>query len=253
MKLIVNADDFGLSEAVNHGIAKAFTAGVVRSTTLMANMDAVDHALSLSRLNPSLGIGAHLVLTAGKPLAASAKTICDCRGNFWKQGELFEKLQAGSIDAIEVYAEWKAQIQKIIAMGFKITHLDSHHHVHLRPELFSVVLKLSGEFKLPIRAGSAEASCKGVAGLISSDRFSMDFYGNNLTAASFIAIIEPYKTSDSVLEIMAHPAYLDKPLTNASSYALPRLDELAILTSDEVKEYIKNNDIQLTNYAAMHK
>ncbi|GMO47308.1 MAG: chitin disaccharide deacetylase [Termitinemataceae bacterium] len=247
MKLIVNADDFALSEATNHGIVKAFSGGIVRSTTLMANMSAVDHALQLSKLNPLLGIGIHMVLTAGKPLSSPCKTIVDEGGNFYKQLALFEKLEGGGIDTNEVYTEWKAQIEKARSLGFKITHLDSHHHVHLRSELFSTSLKLSAEFKLPIRAGRDEGAYKG-KNVNSTNRFSMDFYGNDLSAASLSKIIEPFKNENITLEIMAHPAYIDKTLHSASSYSLQRLDELEILTSAEVKNYIKKNNIELVNY-----
>lgn len=70
MRVIVNADDFGLSPAINYGIIEAHRHGVVTSTTAMMNANAIEHAASLSADFPGLGIGLHFVLSFGVPLTA---------------------------------------------------------------------------------------------------------------------------------------------------------------------------------------
>ena len=84
-KLIVNADDFGLSEAVNYGIISAYKNGIVRSTTIMAGMPAFDHAVELLKENKGLGCGVHMTLSLNKPVLNYHKTIVDENGNFYRR------------------------------------------------------------------------------------------------------------------------------------------------------------------------
>ncbi|MDR2467619.1 MAG: chitin disaccharide deacetylase [Spirochaetaceae bacterium] len=247
MKLIVNADDFGLSEAVNHGIIKAYTAGVVRSTTLMVNMNAVEHALELSKAYPQLGVGIHLTLTAGKPLSGKAASLVDGAGNFWKQLSFFTKLEEGTIKLVDIETEWRTQIETARKLGFAVTHLDSHHHVHLHSELAALSFKLAGEYKLPLRIGKANAAARNAA-VRTSDYFSMEFYGEGRTVHHVIDCIAPHSNEDISFELMVHPAYVDKTLLQATGYALARLDELEALTNDELLQYIKSTNIKLVNF-----
>ena len=92
-KLIVNADDFGLSEAVNYGIISAYKNGIVRSTTIMAGMPAFDHAVELLKENKGLGCGVHMTLSLNKPVLNYHKTIVDENGNFYRRitNELIEE------------------------------------------------------------------------------------------------------------------------------------------------------------------
>jgi predicted glycoside hydrolase/deacetylase ChbG (UPF0249 family) len=247
MKLIVNADDFGLSEAVNLGIVKAFKDGIVFSTTMMANMPGFDHGVALSKEQGGLGVGIHLVMTSGAALTGPKKTLTNADGIFFKQGEFFERVKNNQIDYDEMEKELRAQLEKIYAAGVKLTHCDSHHHFHLQKGPFEVVKKLAEEYHLPIRAGTKEDFAKNYPGICSTERFSMDFYGNDLTDDSFIAILERNKDAES-LEVMAHPAFLDKTIIDMSSYNTARTNELEILTSKKVLDYIKSHNIVLQNY-----
>jgi chitin disaccharide deacetylase len=91
MKLIVNSDDYGLTPGVNLGIIDALKRGILRSTTAMMNMPAIEMAADLAKENPELGVGIHLVLSAGKPLLNTHKTIVDENGNFLKNAVFNEK------------------------------------------------------------------------------------------------------------------------------------------------------------------
>ncbi|MDR2939939.1 MAG: chitin disaccharide deacetylase [Clostridiales bacterium] len=237
IKLIVNADDFGLTKAVNLGIIEAFKNGIVRSTTLMPNQDATEHAAELAKENTGLGIGVHLTLTAGRPLLGGHKSIVKEDGSFLGQGALFES----TIDPIELESEFDAQINKVINLGIKITHLDSHHHVHLNEKVQTVVIKLAKKYGLPVRDCHKD-------GIKSTEAFSMDFYGGGATIGHLKNILSQETGS---LEVMAHPAYIDYGLYNKSGYAIPRVDELHILTSDEIKRYISENGIELCNFSVL--
>lgn len=235
IKLIVNADDFGLTKGVNLGIIESYRNGIVRSTTIMANQCAVEHAAALAEENKGLGIGIHLTLTAGRPLVDGLKSLVDENGTFLKQGAL----AAGNPDQNEIEAEFDAQIKKVMALGIKITHLDSHHHVHLNENVLPVVCGLAKKYDLPVRAAK---------GVKSTDSFSMKFYGDFVTLDGLKEILSEKAVS---LEVMAHPAYLDYELYKLTSYGLKRIDELYILTSDEIKNFIKESGIELCNFLAI--
>ena len=111
MKLIVNADDFGFSKAVNYGIIEAYKTGVVRSTTIMAGMPAFDNSVELLKENPGLGCGVHLTLSAYKPVLKTHKTIVDEEGNFYRK--LLTEQDLNKIDLNEVFEEFCAQIERV--------------------------------------------------------------------------------------------------------------------------------------------
>ena len=127
-RLIVNADDYGLSEGVCLGILKAHRDGILTSTTCMMNMENIEKYLEMTKDYPNLGLGVHLNITVGKPL--TNVSFVDEKGNF-KSRDTYTNREA-IVSQEELYQEWKAQIEKFIKiMGHKPTHLDSHHHVHL--------------------------------------------------------------------------------------------------------------------------
>ncbi|MGO0062826.1 chitin disaccharide deacetylase [Brevibacillus fluminis] len=244
MKLIVNADDFGYSKGVNLGIVEAHAEGIVTSATMMVNMYAFDHAVRLAAAHPALGIGIHLVLTCGYPVTDQAKTLVDADGRF-RRGQ--EHLDAA--DPLEVEREFTAQIERFLASGLVPTHLDSHHHVHAHPGILPVVLRLAERYRLPIRNPWTAAPQMRPADrrITTTEAFSHRFYGDGLTEATLLAIVE--KLADSATaEIMCHPAYLDAELLAGSSYALPRTRELQILTSAAVTSFIAKRQIPLCTF-----
>src|SRR5699024_11986375 len=102
LKLIINADDFGYSRAVNYGIIDAHKKGVLTSTTLMTNMPGAEHAYKLGKEYNHLGIGVHLTLTCGKPLLDNHQTLVDADGNFKKLHHYQGKFH---VDQDELYQE----------------------------------------------------------------------------------------------------------------------------------------------------
>src|SRR5690242_8074881 len=130
IRLIVNADDYGLSANVSRGIRQACSQGIVKSTTCMMNMPTVVDDIEIAlRETPGLGLGVHLVLTAGHPLlpADQVSTLVQIDGAFLKLDQLTARQAA--LDAAQAKAEWRVQIEKFVAAaGRKPTHLDSHHH-----------------------------------------------------------------------------------------------------------------------------
>ncbi|MEO8129649.1 MAG: ChbG/HpnK family deacetylase [Bryobacteraceae bacterium] len=138
-QLVVNADDFGFTRDVNRGIVKAHTDGILTATTLMANGDAFDDAISLSRDNPALDIGCHLVLIGGRSLVNPDRRL---------PASIREMAQAVLLRRLNPYEEFRAQVEKILAAGVTPTHLDTHKHTHLLPRVLEAVARLSEEYSI---------------------------------------------------------------------------------------------------------
>ena len=140
-RLIVNADDFGLTPGVNRAIIELHAAGLVTSTSLMACAGATDEAIELARATPSLGVGCHVVLIDGEPVLPPDKipSLVDRRtGQFPRSLTTFLlRLFTGRIRAEEIEAEAAAQIALLQGRGVRLTHIDTHKHVHV----FSAVLQ----------------------------------------------------------------------------------------------------------------
>lgn len=134
--LIVNADDFGLSKGQNYGIVEACRNGVVTSTTALVNGAAIDHAVQLSRDIPELAVGMHFVLTLGRPLTAMPGLTRDGLLGKW----IWQMAEEDTLPLDEISQELAAQYQRFIDLfGREPTHLDSHHHVHMFPQIFPIV------------------------------------------------------------------------------------------------------------------
>ncbi|MFB1050984.1 chitin disaccharide deacetylase [Paraliobacillus sp. JSM ZJ581] len=240
LKLIINADDFGYSRAVNYGIIDAHEQGVLTSTTLMTNMPGAGHAYELGRKHTTLGIGVHLTLTCGKPLLSDHTTLVDVDGNFKK---LYQYQGKFHIDQDELYREWKAQIEAFYRSGLLPTHLDSHHHINSLEPMIPVFIRLAKEYKLPVRNNIKDKSM--LEGVVTTDVFE---YNPEVMLADAKTIHKKYAGAGTI-EIMCHPAYLDKSLMDNSSYATPRLDELYTITAPHTKEKLQStNNFNLINY-----
>lgn len=144
-RLIINADDFGLTRGVNAAVIRAHREGVLTSATLMAGGLAWQEAVELSRANPGLGVGVHLTLTALRPVLPPSQvpSLVDKDGRFRRQF-----WRAPLWNKEEVEKEWRAQIQRLMEAGLRPTHLDSHHHIHLWPGLADITLALAREFEI---------------------------------------------------------------------------------------------------------
>jgi len=247
MRLIVNADDFGISKAVTLGILEAHKEGVVTSTTLMCNMANASFAAELSKKYPNLGVGIHFVLTAGFPLADNVPSLVDETGRFHKIDEIIELATSE-----DIRKEFRCQMDKFLSFGIKPTHIDSHHHVHGISKVLEVAREFALELDIPVRSmGDGDVSENYLKGIGTTGGFTGGFYGDSeINPEGFINIIERNKSFDS-LEIMCHPGYLDQEILDKSSYALPRTKELITLTSDTIKNYIKENKIQLVTFKAI--
>jgi len=149
LKLIINADDFGLCQGVNKAIAEAHNRGVLTSATIMANMPAVDEAIGVAKNTSSLGVGIHLNVIDGKPLSSDStvEPLIDDRGEFkYSASKLALKTLMCKKIRKAIETELAAQITSIIDKGIKPTHLDSHKHFHCLAPVYKIVCSLAGDF-----------------------------------------------------------------------------------------------------------
>ncbi|MCR8962532.1 chitin disaccharide deacetylase [Brevibacillus halotolerans] len=245
-KLIINADDFGYSKGVNYGIITSHACGVVTSTTMMMNMPEVDHAFLLAKQHSTLGVGIHLVLTCGKPLGDDVPSLVNESGYFHSLPDVFHH-----INTEDVEKEFTRQVEAFLSYGKKPTHIDSHHHVHAHEKILPIVLKLAERYHLPLRLlRTPDETNRLPAGIKSTAAFDQSFYGDKLSLESLEQILDKHAGAES-LEIMTHPAFIDQSLYQGSSYALQRMNELAILTDPHVTKRLNCRDIQLITFAQL--
>ena len=283
--LIVNADDLGWTQGVNRGIAEAHRNGIVTSTSLLANGCAFEEGVQSALQSPRLGVGVHLNLSDGKPLAPArqVKSLLDENGNFSGGPEtLLFRLTAKSLDAREVELEWNAQIEKVRAAGIRPTHLDGHKHVQMLPGLFAVALRLAKKHGIEAVRVSHEASSlraalnsggellglmlkQGVqarglkllardarkmaerAGIVAADYFCGIAQTGVLTKKGIQRMLA--SLPEGTTELMCHPGYADAELEkSATRLQKSRQTELEILTDKEIRKSIAVLGIRLINY-----
>ena len=144
--LIVNADDLAMTPGANQGIFEGFDKGAVTHASVMANCDYFDEAMQGVQERPNLGLGIHLNITYGKPLIHNS-LYCNKEGIF-NLGylDLMKNRNLEFLAAVE--AEWEAQIERVLSVSQrkKLTHLDSHRHVHMIPHLYKIAVKLAKKY-----------------------------------------------------------------------------------------------------------
>lgn len=139
-RLIINADDFGLATDINDGILLCHRAGVVRSTSVMANGNAFLQAVALAREYPTLDVGCHLVLTGGQSVAWPGVALPRSVG---------ELMAFVARRKIRLFEEVAAQVERVLKAGLRITHLDTHKSVHLLPPVMEAVARVAAAYGVP--------------------------------------------------------------------------------------------------------
>lgn len=222
MKLIINADDFGMSKAVTDGIIDGIKAGAISSTTIMANMPFVSYGLEIAKKNKIKCIGLHITITQGKPLTI-CPTLCDSQGNFANKKTQYEN---PNLCEQELYNEIIAQKKYVESFGIKITHLDRHHYPEVNPIFLRVFLKIAREFSLPIRRIKG---ANDINDITMPDVWERAMYSlgssNNITVQQLKKEIDKFRGTNKSVEIHCHPAYLDEYTTDT----INRVKELETL------------------------
>jgi len=284
--LIVNADDLGWTDGVNRGIEEAHRRGLVTSTSLLANGRAFAGAIAIAAGNPGLGIGVHLNLSDGPPMAPadSVPRLLSPAGELdgGPEKQLL-KIAQRDLPPLEVEREWEAQIAKIRSTGIEPTHLDGHKHVHMLPGLFELALRLAKKHgigairishedsKLRRALSSGHTRNKSVlikqgaqaralkllasdarqlarrAGILTTDYFCGIAQTGTLTREGVERLLEVLP--EGTTELMSHPGYLDADLKETPTrLQASRQMELAILTDAGIRKVVATQGIRLISF-----
>jgi hopanoid biosynthesis associated protein HpnK len=285
-RLIINADDFGLTSGVNRAIAEAHRAGVVTSATLMANSQAFAEAVDITRSNPELGVGCHVVLVDGEPVS-SPETIPTLLSRNGAPQHFRDSLvsfawsaQRGRVREGEIADEIAAQIGKIQAERLNITHVDSHKHTHIFPAIFKPLLRVARDRGIhAVRNPFGPIKTLAYAHLMRrpklwtrytevgilrrfAEEFKKQVAAHNMITpdGSFGVVVTGALTQelfDAVIgcipegtwEFVCHPGYCDPDLNKIKTRLRSSRDtELKILTSDATRVTLKRHGIELISY-----
>jgi len=244
--LIVNADDFNLTEGVTRGILEGHRRGIISSTTVMVNLPGLAASRDLARQAPGLGLGLHVNLTLGTPVldVGAVPSLVDGSGCFVRDRE-----RVGDVGVpAEIRDEAAAQVKRFEeAFGSRPTHIDTHYHMHRLPRILTAVLEVAADLGLPVRAVTPEMAVQiRRRGLPSVDRMVGDVglvaYWTPERLVSFIETAE-----EGVTELMCHPGYADEALA-VSTYRKQREGELHALCDPRARAALTVAGVRLISY-----
>lgn len=278
-KFILNADDFGMSNAFNRAVLEGYECGILKSTSLTANGEAFDEAVNqIIPACPELGVGVHLNIIEGKSLCFNLDKITDKDGIFnlsW--GELLFK-SMNSKDKVfmeQIEKELRAQIEKVKSK-VNITHIDSHVHTHAIPKIFELVCSLAKEygikqvrtqFEMPyiIPDVFRHLTLKYPVNLIKvalldfltiKNRNIIKKYGLNtndyLVGVAYTSMMTSLTVSYGVLAVKNRDNIVVEALIHPSRYEDGTIDnhfvEFQITKNQKLKQKIENLGFEITNY-----
>lgn len=276
VRLIVHADDFGISESVNLGLVDAHRHGIVTSTSVMANGAAFEHAVALAKECPTLDVGVHLTLTEERPVGPAAAGLVDAHGRFAPNVfDLAARHALGRVPLDAVRAELDAQIRRVLASGIPVSHLDGHQHVHALPGIARVVAELAKAhgirtvrypaerirgymLKLGLRSlGNARrvaeqialAACCALSPLRELKRiddFVGFYFGGRLTEANLATVLAGLPAGRTA-ELMCHPGD-DDPRGPYRHWHYSWAVERDALSSPRIRELVLARGVQLISY-----
>ena len=149
-RIIVNADDFGLTRAISERIIEIYKKGNLSSTSIIANTPSTDYAVQLAKNNLGLGVGLHFNITEGKAITGES-TLTDSKGFFLNKSKINLGVFFNKIKPIELKYELEAQYNYLKNKGLLITHIDSHQHMHMNPKIFKIIANFAKSKNVNIR------------------------------------------------------------------------------------------------------
>lgn len=285
-RLIVNADDFGLTAGVNRAIVEAHQRGIVTSTTLMANGAAFDDAVRLAKHTPTLEVGCHVVLMDGEPLLPReqvASLVTDGRSFRPDFASFAWSALRRRLNEQEIEREATAQMRKILDAGLQLSHFDSHKHAHMLPMVLRPLLRAAKACGVPAlrnpfaplrplayahlfrrpRLWTRYSEVKLLRGL--HERFQREVSASGLrttdgsfgvvsTGALDLPLLQAIAgcIPDGIWEFVCHPGYNDADLDRVRTrLRSSRVLELDVLTSEKARAALAARGVRLTNFSAL--
>lgn len=283
-RLIVNADDLGMSRGITDGICIAHRRGFLTSASLMANMPAAEYAVARLADVPALGVGVHLNVCQGRPilLPCEVPSLVDSDGFFHQPAVMARKLWRWQITGKELEAEMREQIRWLKHRGINPTHADSHHHMHIYPAAlgpFARALAAEGIHRARAPRCSHWPATGGIGGphaggivrklFVQSYRAAIQFGVLNAVRSpesrvSFAARDRGNGTSNEArwtamleslppgtFEFACHPGLPGSGFSEADAMASQRVKELHCLMNRELRDIIARRGIELITYAGL--
>jgi len=272
-KLIVSADDFGWSRGVNRGIVDAHLYGVLTSAALLVNFPAHADAARRARGCPALGVGLHLNIVHGSPLADPARipSLLGTKGRFPGPFATLRRLLSGRIRRRELDLEIKAQLERFRETAGEPTHLDSHKHMHAFGCFTEAVAALAGEMSVPrVRcplplfpgwswksrllrpAGRRAAASFEKAGIRFPDGLVGEDGMASRGAAELCRMLE--RIPEGVTELMCHPGYGspdEDDVVPGVAVKATRESDLAALQDEALRTFLESQRIELIHYGQL--
>lgn len=268
--LIVNADDYGLTERISAGILRAFREGIVTSTSALAIGPAWPKVAHWLAAEEGLGVGVHLAAVGEDPPLLSAPeipTLVDRRGRLHESYKgLVARMVAGRVDPADLEREFTAQLEAVLDLGVPVGHLDAHQHLHLWPPVGRVVLALACRFGIPAvrvpryRGFSPLAVGVTVLGrrLAAGARRSGLRYPHDGTGIEIAGRLDQRCLPDVLarlaahgaasVELTVHPGEGDDPDRHRYDWGYRWADELEALTTDAARQAVARNGFTLATY-----
>ena len=281
-RLIINADDFGLTRGVNRAIVEAHAGGVLTSATLMAGAAAFAEAAELAREHRELGVGCHVVLVDGEPVSDPARLPSLAPAGRFRNGiaELAAAAVVGRIHEDEVEAEVIVQVRKLQTAGVPVSHFDTHKHAHVFPALLSPLLRAARACGIPAVRNPFEPTWPLPRRILRERRELWKRYAQTRALRRFqpafrrLVAKAGLKTTDGTVgivvtgtldpalleltlenmpegtwELVCHPGYDDAELGRVRTrLRQSREVEKAVLTAPETREQLERRGIQLISY-----
>ena len=241
-QIIINADDFGLSNSVNMGIIQLIAQGIVTSTSLFLNLPGFELGLAIAKSLPQLSVGIHLNLTYGSPLLplSVVPSLADAQGKFVNKKWV---LWHGKSEDME--REFRAQIERFLATGIPPTHLNTHHNLHEDLRVLEIIIPLLKEYKIPAlrRLHPDILASQGIA--TTDYCIQKEFWRDN-NPRHFKSMLKGLPSG--VTELVCHPGYVDQATQAISPWTWQREKELAFFTNKKTLKIIKDCGAQLISF-----
>jgi len=289
-RLIINADDFGMTSGVNRAVIQAHQSGILTSTTLMVTGAAAAEAMQLATEAKTLDVGCHVVLLEGTPILAGkdipslAVTGIDGTTQFRRGfGTFIEAALTNRLHGEDVYREAKAQITRLQDAGFDVLHIDTHKHAHVFPSIFRPLLRAAVDCGVravrnpfePVRAMAWSNAWRRrdlwtryvPVRILRAFRETFEAECRNLgivtpqgtlgitltgfaDRTSLLALLD--RVPEGTWELLCHPAYEDELWLTLGPRPGSGARELELLLSPVIRDSIRDNEIVLTSYVDLY-
>lgn len=275
-RLIINADDFGLTAGINRAIIKLSERGVVSSTSVMTNMPFYQEILGIK---DSVGVGVHLNLTVGSPiqLKKNVPTLATTSGTFFSLKELLARIRQDAILKENVELEFCAQIERLLRLGVRPDHVNTHQSLLKYPFFFAIVQSVAKKYGIPAVRSYRKRALKLAElanpqkilktaylnfqhwwlrqrGFRVADRFDSLLRSQLNRRAAIQHLRELFADPwQGVLELIVHPGYCDGETAWLGSYGYEREAELQALMGETFKRVLEESQVELITFGHLEK